>query len=97
MDNVCTVHMISRPIMQGEPKLLVKEANKDPVLTQVRRCVKECWPNQCSHKLQGYKKLDTSLSTEYGCLFYGLRVVIPASLQDQVLKLVHVGHFECRV
>ena len=52
VDNVCTVHMISRQIMQDDPKLLVKETNKDPVLTQVMHCVKEGWPNQCSDELQ---------------------------------------------
>ena len=38
------------------------------------------------------KKLDDSLSTEHGCLFYGSRVVIPAHLQDQMLDLLrHIG------
>ena len=57
-------------------------------------CVKEGWPNQCSDDLQDYKKMDDSLSTEHGCLFYGSRVVITAIPQEQVLHLVHVGHFE---
>ena len=92
VDNVCTVRMISRQIMQDDPKLLVKETNKDPVLTQVMRCVKEGWAKKCSDELQDYKKLDDSLSTEHGCLFHGSRVVIPASLQDHVLDLLHLGH-----
>ena len=77
--------------MQNDPKLLVKETSNDPVLTQVMRSVRECWPSQCSDELQDYKKLDDSLLTEHGCLFYGSGVVIPASLQDQVLDLMHLG------
>ena len=48
VDNVCTVGMISCQIMQDDPKLLVNETSKDPLLTQVMRSVKEGWPNQCS-------------------------------------------------
>ena len=88
-----TVRTISRQIMLVDPKLLVKEASKDPVLTQVMHCVKEGWPNQCSDELQDYKKLDDSLSTEHGCLFYGSMVVILASLQNQLLDLLHLEHF----
>ena len=86
VDNFCTVCMISCQIMQDDLKLLVKETSKDPDLTQVLRCVKEGWLNQCSDELLDYKKLDDSLLTEHGCLyiFYGSRVVIPASLQYQV-------------
>ena len=54
--------------------------------------VKENWPDQCSDKLQDYKKLDYSLFTEHGCLFYELKVVFPASFQDEVLQLLHLGH-----
>ena len=34
-----------------------------------------------------------SLSTSSGCLFYGSRLVIPASLQQQILETLHLGHF----
>ena len=72
-DNVCTVCMISRQIMQDDHKLLAKETSKGPVHTQVMCCVKEGWPNQGSNKLQDYKKLDDSVFTEHGCLIYGSR------------------------
>ena len=93
MDIVCTVHMIISQIILDDPKLLVKKISKDPVLTEVMHCVKEGWANQCSNELQDYKKLDDSLSTEHGWLFNGLRFVVPASQQDQVLDLLHLGHF----
>ena len=86
VDNVYTVHMIVRQIVQDDPKLLVKETSKDPVVTQVMHCVKERWPNQCSDEFQDYKKLNSSLSTDHGNLFYRSRVVIPVSLQNQVFQ-----------
>ena len=41
VDNVCTVCMSSRQIVQDDPKLLVKEANTNPVLIQVTRTLCE--------------------------------------------------------
>eukprot|EP00731_Ephydatia_muelleri_P029087 Em0020g731a len=43
--------------------------------------------------IEAFRKLAISLSTAYGCLLYGSRVVIPPSLQPQVLQLLHLGHF----
>ena len=78
----------------NDPRLLIKETSKDPVLAQVLHCVKkEGPPNQCSDELQNYKKLGASLSSEHGYMFYGLRVVIPASLEENVLQLLHLVHF----
>ena len=89
---------ISRQMVQDDPRLLIKETSKDPVLSQVMRCVKEGWPNQCSDELQNYKKLEASLSSEHGCLFHGSRVVIPASLQEKVLQLLQCpwATLECK-
>ena len=66
MDNACTMHMISRQMVQDDPRILIKETSKDPVLTQVMRCVKEGWPNQCLDELQSYMKLKALQSTEHG-------------------------------
>jgi len=35
----------------------------------------------------------TSLSISNGCLLYGARVIIPLSLQRQVLQILRLGHF----
>ena len=96
VDNVCivrTVHTISRQIDPDNPMLLAKETRKDPVLTSVLRYVKEGWPHKCPAELQEFKKLEDSLSSECGCLFYGTRVVIPRTMQEHVLNLLHLGHF----
>ena len=57
------------------------------------RFVKEGWPHAFSEELKDFKKLENSLSTENGCVFYGLRVIIPSTLCNHILKLLHLGHF----
>ena len=93
VDSVCLVRTISRQINPDNPLLVVRETAKDPILSQVMRFVKEGWPHAFSEELKDFKKLENSLSTENGCVFYGLRVIIPSTLRNHILKLLHLGHF----
>ena len=43
--------------------------------------------------MENFRKISMSLSVAHGCLLNGSRVVIPSSLQPQVLQLLHLGHF----
>ena len=91
VDSVCST--ISRQINPDNPLLVVRETAKDPILSQLMRFVKEGWPHAFSEELKDFKKLENSLSTENGCVFYGLRVIIPSTLRNHILKLLHLGHF----
>ena len=93
VDSVCLVRTISRQINPDNPLLVVTETAKDPILAQVMRFVKEGWPHALSEELKDFKKLENSLSTENGCLFYGIRVIIPSTLRNHILQLLHLGHF----
>ena len=93
VDSVCLIRTISRQINPDNPLLVVRETAKDPILAQVMRFVKEGWPHAFSEELKDFKKLENSLSTENGCVFYGLRVIIPSTLRNHILKLLHLGHF----
>ena len=46
-----------------------------------------------TYNVRSFKKLTDSLSVASGCLFHGSRLVIPTSLQAQVLDILHLGHF----
>ena len=92
VDSVCLVRTISRQINPDNPLLVVRETAKDPILSQLMRFVKEGWPHAFSEELKDFKKLENS-STENGCVFYGLRVIIPSTLRNHILKLLHLGHF----
>ena len=72
VDSVCLVRTISRQINPDNSLLVVRETAKDPILAQVMRFVKEGWPHAFSEELKDFKKLENSLSTENGCVFYGL-------------------------
>ena len=93
VDIVCLVRTISRQINPDNPLLVVRETAKDPILSQLMRFVKEGWPHAFSEELKDFKKLENSLSTENGCVFYGIRVIIPSTLRNHILKLLHLGHF----
>ena len=93
VDSVCLVRTISRQINPDNPLLVVRETPKDPILSQLMRFVKEGWPHAFSEELKDFKKLENSLSTENGCVFYGLRVIIPSTLRNHIFKLLHLGHF----
>ena len=68
---------------------------RDPVLSNVRELVMHGWPDPVQRgELQPFAKISHELSVECGCLSRGssYRVVIPASLQEKVLALLHDGH-----
>ena len=56
------------------------------------RHVQNGWPQQVREDLQIYKDRSTELSTQGGCLMWGLRVIVPTSLQSSVLKSLHRNH-----
>lgn len=96
------INTISLQIKPVDSAVLTKETSKDPILANVMRYTREGWPikshNEDDDTTRGYslgdfRKISSSLSTEYGCLLHGSRVVIPATLKPQVLDLLHTGHF----
>ena len=66
---------------------------RDPTLSAAYRHTSEGWPAASpSPELQAYFRRRTELSLQDGCLLWGSRVVIPPSLRDNVLRLLHDGH-----
>ena len=98
-DMICTVHTIGAQISPTDPGVMAKESAKDPVLAQVMQNTQEGWPAQTreaieeGYTVEAFRKLQNSLSISGGCLFHGIRLVVPASLQPKVLEILHLGHF----
>ena len=96
---VNAINTVSLQLKATDPELLAKESAKDPVISTVMRYVQDGWIDEKNtsanehYSIDDFKKIATSLSTSCGCLLYGARLVIPHSLQQQVLKLLHLGHF----
>ena len=57
------------------------------------RFVKEGLPNAFSEDLKDFKKMENLLSTKTVTFFYSIRVIIPSSLRNHILQLLHLGHF----
>ena len=100
VDTVCAIRTISLQLNPTDPGVLSKESAKDPVLAKVMLFTREGWSPKAEPEDQGkdysvedFRTIAASLSTFHGCLLYGSRVVIPPSLQPQVLELLHLGHF----
>ena len=94
VDIVCTIKILSRQVTASDSQTLRKETAKDPVLSQVVRFVREDWPIRAADDaIEDFRKLSSSLTTSYGCIVYGARVVIPESLRKKILLLLHEGHF----
>ncbi len=87
-----------KPLLDSN--LISRRSAKDPVISQVIYCVKEGWPERADVKTGEPGKEATAafyvrkdeLSVEQGCLLWGHRVVIPSSLRDNVLQLLHSTH-----
>ena len=92
ISTVCTIQTISRQLNPTDTGTLAKQSKTDPIISTVMRYVKEGWP-QVTEDVRHYMKLANSLTMENGCLLLGSRIVIPHSLRDQVLQLIHLGHF----
>eukprot|EP00731_Ephydatia_muelleri_P030921 Em0022g435a len=101
VDTVCSIKTISLQLNPTDPGTMAKESAKDSIISNVMRYTREGWPPKGSAEEEGttersieaFRKLAISLSTAYGCLLYGSRLVIPPSLRPQVLQLLHLGHF----
>ncbi|KAL5508850.1 hypothetical protein EMCRGX_G004106 [Ephydatia muelleri] len=83
-----------------DPGVLAKESAKDPVIANVMPYCREGWPTKATsddqaqdYSVEQFRKLSVSLSTLHECLLHGTGVVVPPSLQPQVLELLHLGHF----
>lgn len=77
-------------------KVIATETKEDPLLSQIIKYVVFRWPTS-SDKMD---QVETSfyqnryqLSIENNVLLWGIRIVIPESLQNSLLEQVHESHF----
>ncbi|XP_028176931.1 uncharacterized protein K02A2.6-like [Ostrinia furnacalis] len=70
-----------------------KEINKDVTLSRIVGYVKFGWPSEpnCEEE-KPYFARKNEILLDFGCLIYKYRIIIPPSLQVQILKEIHQGH-----
>ena len=64
----------------------------DKVLSKVLRYTKTRWPAATPEYLKPYKDRQHELTVEDDCLLWGVRVVVPLNLREQVIEELHQSH-----
>ncbi|XP_054260456.1 uncharacterized protein K02A2.6-like [Macrosteles quadrilineatus] len=73
--------------------IIAKETEKDPLLSKVLLWTQRGWPTHNSDlNLTPFISRQNSISQYKQCLLWGTRVIIPSTLRQQALKLLHMGH-----
>ena len=65
---------------------------KDLVLSKVLVCLRQGWPNQVQDALKPYWHRRYKLTIEQDTILWGMQVVVPSKLREQVLQELHQGH-----
>ena len=65
---------------------------RDPVLSKIVDYVRRGWPKQVPDNIQPYLSKQEEITIESGCLLWGIRVIIPKSLQDRMLQTLYQNH-----
>ncbi|GBL76248.1 Transposon Ty3-G Gag-Pol polyprotein [Araneus ventricosus] len=93
------VHSITKYLPMSKSRLtqFKHETDQDKELQTVIKFVKEGWPKVAtknwSRELKQYYKSQSDLHTNEGLLFINDKIVVPNSLRQQMLTLIHEGHF----
>ena len=64
----------------------------DPILGAVLRYTKHGWPVNFPAELKPFWTRRESLTVEQNVLIWGIRVIVPKNLQNQVLQEIHSSH-----
>ena len=65
---------------------------RDPVLSKVTTYARTGWPDKVPEVFKPYHSRQHEIGLESGCLMWGIRVIVPRSLQRRVLESLHEAH-----
>ena len=69
-----------------------KGTARDRVLSKVITYVQRGWHERVEDDLKPYKSRENEIGIECGCLMWGIRVIVPESLQSKLLDSLHENH-----
>ena len=89
--SVCAIRQVEtlQPVTANQ---IETETRRDPTLSRVVEFIRRGWPEHVEEDLQTYKTKQAELTVERGCILWGMRVVVPVKLRNQVLHELHQGH-----
>ena len=91
MPTIFNIHQIAA--LPVTSKQISAVTRRHPVLSRVVQYLKNGWPTaKPNAALVPYWSRRHELSMEQGCILWGIRVIIPPSLQPQVLEELHHTH-----
>ncbi|XP_014678323.1 PREDICTED: uncharacterized protein LOC106818112 [Priapulus caudatus] len=93
IEQVCMVDYL--PIRTERLEQLKLETERDETLQLLRLVILKGWPeekHQCPTQVTPYFSIRDELSVQDGLIFRGERLVIPASMRDQMKKAIHTSH-----
>ncbi|XP_038062402.1 uncharacterized protein K02A2.6-like [Patiria miniata] len=80
---------------QSKQEQLQRETARDPVLSALCQIIYSGWPDsvkELPRDLQVYWPYRDELGISWGIIFKGRQVIIPDSLQTDILQQLHTGH-----
>ena len=90
------VHLTAHLPMSAEKyKEFQKATAEDPVMQAVKDAVHERWPKtkaKTQAEIKPYWTCKDEISCVDGLLFKGNKVIVPKSLQPQMLDIIHESH-----
>jgi len=74
--------------------MISKVTQYDPLLSRVLHFIINGWPNSTdiSEELKPYYTRREQLTSEQGCILWGIRVVIPDKYRKSILNVLHENH-----
>lgn len=92
------VHALSNNVPMSEQKKLEfkKQIDNDETLAQIKQFCQANWPEndkKFNSELKHYYKLKEDIYLSNDLLFLNHKVIVPNSLQKQMLNLIHEPHF----
>lgn len=98
-NNVCSdrtdstyVHFVEEflPVTHEDVK---NATQKDIELAKIMSYVQSGWPSECPAKeIQSYFYRRREIYSEFGCLMWGYRMIIPLKLRNLILRQLHSSH-----
>ena len=91
VESVFNIHQIAA--LPVSSRQIAEHTRRHPVLSRVLHHVQHGWPTaKVLPVMQPFWTRRDELTVEQGCLLWGMRVIVPHKLQNQVLKELHSSH-----
>ena len=92
VDEVRLVNILQIESLPLSAEQIRKATSADPVLSRALEYTLTGWPEERSPEIAVYYQKRHEITIEDGCLLWGIRVIVPKSFHERVLKELHSGH-----